>query len=395
MAKRTKVLSLTSKLYFGGHEHRLLSLAQHIDRGRFEHCVATLTRDPEDARDQGAMRPQFAAAGIPVEDLGMPQETVGKGGGAAVCRSAFGVGRGISRLAAYLRRRKIEVVEAHHTTAMFVSVLAAKLAGVRSIVTAYHTRSWERAWMQWPGKLTLRWADAVVTDSRARGDEIAAWSGLPPSKITVIPNGIEPPGAARPSPEVRAALGLPADPSIKVIGQVSGMVPSKGHDVLLEAAARILRRNPRVAFLFVGYARGHEEYVRQLRQRVEQLGLAGRVCIGGYPGPIGDVWNVIDLHVHASRFDSLPNAIIEGMSLGKPAVVTSVGGIPEVVTHGETGLIVPPGDIDGLEGAILRLLDSPAEAARLGAGARRRYEERLRPERMTADMEQLFARLAG
>jgi glycosyltransferase involved in cell wall biosynthesis len=104
---------------------------------------------------------------------------------------------------------------------------------------------------------------------------------------------------------------------------------------------------------------------------------------------------VIDLHVHASRFDSLPNAIIEGMSLGKPAVVTSVGGIPEVVTHGETGLIVPPGDIDGLEGAILRLLDSPAEAARLGAGARRRYEERLRPERMTADMEQLFARLAG
>jgi glycosyltransferase involved in cell wall biosynthesis len=145
----------------------------------------------------------------------------------------------------------------------------------------------------------------------------------------------------------------------------------------------------------VGFPRGEEAYQRRLRQRIQELGLAGRICMAGYPGPIGDVWNVIDIHVHASLFDSLPNAIIEGMSLGKPAVVTAVGGIPEIVTHAETGLLVPPGDVDALERAITRLVRSPAEAARLGAAARRRYDARLRPEHMTTALEQLFLRVAG
>jgi glycosyltransferase involved in cell wall biosynthesis len=180
-----------------------------------------------------------------------------------------------------------------------------------------------------------------------------------------------------------------------VVGQVSGIIPSKGHEVLLEAAARILEREAGVAFLFAGFPRGQDAHQRRLRERIRELGVSDRVRLAGYPGPIGDVWNVIDVHVHASLFDSLPNAIIEGMSLGKPAVVTAVGGIPEIVTHGETGLVVPPGDVDALEHAITRLLRSPDEAARLGAAARRRYEARLRPEHMTAAMEQLFLRVAG
>src|SRR5439155_1820363 len=123
------------------------------------------------------------------------------------------------------------------------------------------------------------------------------------------------------------------------------------------------------------------------------LGLADRIALAGYPGPIGDVWNVIDIHVHASLFDSLPNAIIEGMSLGKPAVVTAVGGIPEIVTDGETGLVVPPGDVDGLEAALTHLVRSPMFAARLGEAARRRHQQRLRPEHLTSSMEHLFRRL--
>jgi len=394
--KRIRVLSVLNELYFGGHEHRLLSLAKNIDPDRFEHSVLTLTRDPDDAANQGAMRQQFRAAGIAVEDLGLSQwRTRRAPGPARVAGASLGVAAAISRLAALIRRRGIHLVEAHHTGAMFVSVLAAKLAGARSIVTAYHTRSWESRWMRRPGMLTLRWADAIVTDSHARRDDIAGWSAQPRSRVTVIPNGIEPPRATRTRSEVRHLLGLPADPAVKVVGQISGIIPSKGHEVLLEAAARILEREPRVAFLFVGFPRGHDAYQQRLRRRIDELGLTGRVCVAGYPGPNGDVWSVIDVHVHASLFDSLPNAIIEGMSLGKPAVVTAVGGIPEIVTHDETGLVVPPGDAGALEQAITRLLRSPDEAARLGAAALRRYEARLRPEHMTAALEQLFLRVAG
>ena len=396
MRKRVSVLSVLSELYLGGHEHRLLSLAKSIDPTRFEHSVVTLTRDPDDAANHGAMRQQFQAAGIEVEDLGLPQEKTRRSPRLArVAGSSLGIAVSIAKLAALIRRRRIDLVDAHHTTAMFVSVLAGKLAGARSIVTAYHTRSWESRWMRPPGMITLRGADAIVTDSHVRQNDIAAWSAQPRSRVVVIPNGIEPPRAARSPSQVRRFFGLPDDPAVKVVGQVSGIIPSKGHEVLLEAAARILKHETRVAFLFVGYPRGQEAYQRRLRRRIQALGLSDRVCLAGYPGPIGDAWSVIDIHVHASLFDSLPNAIIEGMSLGKPAVATAVGGIPEIVTHEETGLLIPPGDVDALERAITRLVRSPAEAARLGAAARRRYEARLRPEHMTTALEQLFLRVAG
>jgi glycosyltransferase involved in cell wall biosynthesis len=396
MRKRVRVLSVLNELYFGGHEHRLLSLARSIDHERFEHSVLTLTRDPDDAAERGAMRQQFRAAGIQVEDLGRPQEAPRRVPGLArVARSSVGIAASIPRLAALIRRRRIDVVDAHHTAAMFVAVLAARLAGARSIVTAYHTRPWESRWMRSQGMITLRWADAIVTDSHARQNDIAAWSAQPRSRVAVIPNGVEPPRPTRPPAEVRRFLGLPADPAVKVVGQISGIIPSKGHEVLLQAAARILEREPGVVFLFVGFPRGQDAFQQRLRRRIEELGLTGRICMAGYPGPIGDVWSVIDIHVHASLFDSLPNAIIEGMSLGKPAVVTAVGGIPEMVTDGETGLLVAPGDAGALEQAVTRLLRSPAEAARLGDAARRRYEARLRPEHMTAALEQLFLRVAG
>jgi len=114
-----------------------------------------------------------------------------------------------------------------------------------------------------------------------------------------------------------------------------------------------------------------------------------------YPGPIGDVWQALDIHVHASLMDSLPNAIIEGMSLALPAVVTSVGGIPEMVEHEETGLVVPPDDPASLANALLQLLRHPYQAAALGQAAYRRYRDRYGTEAMTRTLEQLFATLAA
>ncbi len=397
MPERVRVLSVLNKLGFGGHEYRLLSLAKTIDRDRFDHSVITLTRDPEDVSNHGAMHAQFVAAGISVENLGQSQKFAAGGpiGLSLMGKSSLGMARSITKLAGLIRQRRIDVVEAHHTWAMFAAVMAGKLAGARSVITAYHTRPWESVWMRWPGKITFGWADAIVTDSHARRGDIADWSSLPATKVVVIPNGVEPPQSSRPAIEVRRALGLPLDPSIKIIGQISGIVPSKGHEILLQAAERLLKHEANVAFAFVGYSRGQDAYVAQLRQRIQELGLADRIALVGYPGPIGDVWNVIDIHVHASLFDSLPNAIIEGMSLGKPAVVTAVGGIPEIVTHEETGLVVPPGDAAALEVALTKLLKSPTFAFRLGEAARRRHQERLRPEHMTTSMEQLFLRLAG
>jgi glycosyltransferase involved in cell wall biosynthesis len=178
-----------------------------------------------------------------------------------------------------------------------------------------------------------------------------------------------------------------------VIGQVARLVPFKGQKTLLLAAKSVLQRQPDAFFLLVGFAPKFSRFDQELVDEAKRLGIDDRVCICGYGGSVADVWKLIDLHVHASHFDSLPNAILEGMSLGKPAVVTDVGGIPELVTHGRTGLVVRAQDASALADGLVQLIEDPLYAGKLGAAAQQRYEERCRPERVAAEIEALFRKL--
>ncbi len=106
------------------------------------------------------------------------------------------------------------------------------------------------------------------------------------------------------------------------------------------------------------------------------------------------MWKVIDIHTHPTQLDSLPQAIMEAMSLGLPSVVTPTGGIPTMVDHDRTGLIVPLRDPIALADALLRLLREPETAARLGRAAQDRYRQRYTTATMTSALENVFAGLA-
>jgi glycosyltransferase involved in cell wall biosynthesis len=180
-----------------------------------------------------------------------------------------------------------------------------------------------------------------------------------------------------------------------VVAQISTLRPHKGHRVLLDAAKLVLEQAPKTRFLVVGFARGRDfEYVEALQMQARRLGISERVFIGPYAGSIGDIWCACDIHAHATLFDSLPNAIIEGMSLAKPAVVTAVGGIPDLVTHEETGLVVPPNDPRAFAGAVLRLIKDKALAQRLGAAAHERYSRGYRAEDTAQKLQRLFYEVA-
>jgi glycosyltransferase involved in cell wall biosynthesis len=209
----------------------------------------------------------------------------------------------------------------------------------------------------------------------------------------VIPNGIFPPAAERERAEVRRFFDLPDHPGVRVVGQISRLVPYKGHRVLLDAARHVLDREPNTAFLLCGHA-NPPQYVEELQQQARELGIADRVRIGGYPGPIGDVWRAVDIHVHASLLDSSPIAIHESMALGLPAVVTNVGGIPELVRDGETALVVPPAEDRSLAEALLRILGDPALGRSLGGLAKQRFCEHYQAPCMTRALEDLFSTLA-
>jgi len=228
----------------------------------------------------------------------------------------------------------------------------------------------------------------LITDSESQAVVVSRWLMHRPP-IRVVPNGTSPPQPVQTKQTMFKLFNIPDRP-LTIIGQVSSLVSYKGHVVLLNAAKRVLERHPECFFLMVGYERSEEGYRELLLRHAASLGIADQVRIEGYPGPIGDVWNIIDIHVHASQLDSLPNALLEAMSLGKPSVITSVGGVPEVVKHKVNGFLVAPNDSEQLAEGLLLFMGDPSLRAAIGHEALSTYVKHFRPQVMTRRLEEEF-----
>lgn len=387
MSRPCHVLSVVATLGLGGDENRLVSMVRSIDRSRFRFSVAVLPPADNHEEHFGNMRPLLESSGVPVYDVRDPKISARMPHRARAALRLMGRVRSLAQL---VRNLKVDVIDARMDGGMIVGIPAAMLTGRPSVATLYDAVPWTR-YPMWPlaRAFTLNMTNAVITDSDARRRQLERWVWSPSTTTWLIPNGIPIPQPVRPAAAVREHLGFPADCG-KVICQVAGIVPYKGQLVLVEAARKVVSRAPNSFFLIVGYCRGEHAYQRALADRICELKLQNRVRVVAYAGPIGDIWQLVDIHVHPSLFDSLPNAILEGMALGKPAAVTSVGGISEAVENERTGLVVPPNNSAALADALLRLLDNPEEARSLGAAAQTRYNERYRPESMAQALEGCF-----
>src|SRR5579883_3310782 len=186
--------------------------------------------------------------------------------------------------------------------------------------------------------------------------------GVPAARISILPNAV--PAPRQPSPLERAE-----PPLIVFVGQLH---EQKGADVLLQALSRLDGRGPRWQAQLLG---GGE--VAGYRARIARLGLADRVQAPGWTAPqtVRSCLARARIFVLPSLIENLPMALLEAMSYGLCPVVTPVGAVPEVVSHGACGLIVPRGDSEALAGALRRLLGDRALMLRLGEAARRRWRE--------------------
>lgn len=394
MNRPLRVLSVINELYFGGDENRLLAMARAIDRTRVDLTVVTLkSAEPAVDSHYGTMRGHYAAAGVRVRSLGEGHPNEGLAGNSLLrlLRGGRMFVRTVRAVCKIVRDEHIDLIDAHLGPGNLVGVMAGVLTRTPSVVTTYHVEQWTPHWLWWPlHQFTLASAAAIITDSQDCADRIRRWMVKKSARIVVIPNGVVPPVSERSAEEMRALFGLP-NGKTKVVGQISTLLPTKGHMVLIDAARTVIDERPDTAFLIVGYVREDATYRDRLVERARSLGIADRVRIVSYPGSIADVWRAIEVQAHPTMLDSLPNAIIEGMSLGRPAVVTSVGGIPQLVEDGVTGLVVPPNDAGALARALLRILEDDAYGEQLGRAAHERYLHRYTPEHMTSELQDLFA----
>jgi glycosyltransferase involved in cell wall biosynthesis len=167
---------------------------------------------------------------------------------------------------------------------------------------------------------------------------------------------------------------------------VANLRPEKGHDVLLDAAPHILAVHPEAEFVLAG----HGPCRSALEAQAHACGVDRHVRFLGECRNVPDILADGDLFVLPSRTEAMPNAVIEAMAAGLPVVASAVGGIPEVIAHGHTGLLVPPDDPLALAASVAQLMNDPARAAALGRSARDFISREFGFGRMVSRFEELY-----
>jgi len=216
--------------------------------------------------------------------------------------------------------------------------------------------------------------------------------GVPPTRVTTVRSGVAMNhGPCQDDPQrIRRNLGIPADAPL--LGIVAHILPHKGYDDLLHALVHVKQRYPRVTCLIVGAA-PRKEYLQRLLDLAERLAVREQLVWVGYQGDVTPFLSAMDAFVLPSRTEGFPLTVLEAMAASRPVIATAVGGIPEVVQNGVTGLLVPSEQPLQLADAILRILGAPALAKSMGEMGRRRIETSFTLENETRQIFELYQRV--
>lgn len=364
-----RVLLLIKGLGRGGAEQLLASAAPYYDRDRFDYEAAYLLP----AKD--GLVGELEAAGVPVHCLD----------------GARGIGW-VARLRELVRDHDIDLVHVHSPyPAVGARLGLAGSNGPPIVYTEHAVWDYYRRPTYWGNLLTFNRNDYVFAVSHYVHAAIRmppALRSLPMPPIETLYHGLDPLAAATwGSPEgVREELGIPDDAPI--VGTVANFRPQKRYDLLLRAAAQVLKAVPDTLFVLVGQG----PLQPQAGRLALELGLEGSVVFAGYRDDAPRVAKTFDVFVLASGYEGLSIALLEAMALARPSVVTRVGGVSEVVEHDHNALVADPDDPQALAACITTLLQDRALAARLGAEAQRRAAEFQIPKAVSRQ-EQVYSAL--
>jgi len=353
---------------YGGAERATVTLLRLLDRSRFSplllvHGDAGIER----------MRSEAADAGIPVRVV--PRMPDGLAG-AVRCLS----------FARVLRRERVEILHVQLTWPLNskFALAAGILARVPAVLATVHcvdpdvtmTRPTERQ-----QRLLGRRVARYVAVSRYVKEKLERELPWPADRIVVVYDGVD---AVEPAQPGDAALReqLAGPRALPIVLAASNLFPVKGVDILVEAAAHV----PAARFVVAGEGPEHEALV----QRVAALGIGDRVTLLGWRDDVSALLRVSDVFVLSSRGDALSLSVLEALSAGTPIVTTRVGGLPEAVEDGVSGIVVAPEDPQALAAAINALLADPEMRRRIAAAGQRSFVERFSATAMTAGIQAVY-----
>jgi glycosyltransferase involved in cell wall biosynthesis len=355
-----RALHLLPCRFWGGPEKQTLRLAGWLrDHARVETVFAVMPTD---------------AASLEGNPLLLRAREAGFEAAPFVQSRRYDLIEGVRLLQKLVSQCRPDVVCA---TGYKADVLAAWASGTPSVATL---RGWTAQdakvrFFEWLDRRTLRRHDAVIVVSNTLRDA-AIRAGVARERVFWVPNAIDP--ARLPAPRRREELcrEIGADPERPLLGAVGRLSPEKGHRVLLDAFAHVGRRLPGSRLAIAGD--GPEE--ASLRRQAETLGLSGQIAFMGLRADGQQIIAALDALALPSFSEGMPNVLLEAFAYGTPVVATRVGGVPDMVSDGDSGWLVPAGDAHALAAALVEALQDRGEAQRRAARARSILAERFTVE---------------
>lgn len=374
-----KIFYLIGTLDVGGTERQLVEMVTRLDRRRFSPVVCCLAMG-------GALEHDLRRSGIPVHVIGL------RGiGPKRILTNLPTITKELARLIRLLRAESPDIVHGFLFWAYVIGAFAARLARVPIVIASRRSLSLfkaDRPHYLLVERFANRTTDLFIANSEAVREDAIRTEGIDPGRIRVVYNGLDidrfMKGGGK---DFRQQHDIPSD--VPVVAVVANFIAYKGHTYFFDAWLRLLETHPRAVALLAGDGPTRS----QLESRARASGVAGSLRFIGTCHDIPALLSACTMLVHPSLQEGFSNAIIEAMAAGRPVVVTDVGGNREAVTDGVNGLVVPPSDADALRAAMMRLLDHPELAARMGQAGQERARADFNLAAMVARYEEIYERL--
>lgn len=372
--KALRVLFCLDTFHVGGTELNAVRTLERLAARGIEVHVACL-------REEGPLLERVKKANVPIHRFSIPS-----------LLSLHTVAEGL-RFRDVVRRGQYDIVHAHDMYSNMLFVPWARLAGSAGVIAS---RRWWNDMPRVAHRVLNRWsyhfAHRVLVNSPAIGSLVQHGEHISGDRVVVISNFVDHEMFSAPGEaylrRMRSELAIPADAI--VIGIVANLHAVKEHWVLLDAVARLTPSWPQLRVILVGDGACRAA----LQEQARRLDLERHVVFAGaqphHPSPN----YLFDVAVLTSRAEGFPNAIVEAMAAGRPVVATAVGGVPDAVVEGETGLLVPPSQPEPLANALDALLQDPVRRATMGAAGRRRAEKLYDADAVITSLESLYESVA-
>jgi glycosyltransferase involved in cell wall biosynthesis len=373
--QRKGILILTDTFFgVGGSERNIIQLISGVDRDKFEIYIACFT--------SGKLAEHVRSQGFSVIDLNM-----------AGIYTVSGL-RNLGFLRRFVNEKKISLIVTYHESSDFYGFALSFICHIPVISNRRDMSFKTRLHHRMAYRILGRYFDSAIAVSESVKGEVIKRRWFPEGKILTIYNAINPVdyGKAHDGVALKEQFGIP--PKSPVVGLVANIHKIKGYEYFLQAACIIVRYHRDVQFVMIGYdSKESDLTIPTLKQYADGIGISQNLHFLGGRLDVPDMIRIFDIAVLASLSEGFSNVILEYMASSKPVVATEVGGNPEIVVHGETGLLVPPADSDALASAILSILEDKDMALRFGMAGRKRVEERFSLDVMLRNYENLFGQV--